>query len=99
MVFYHTNSFAVNNNGFANKVQPNNSFAHKWHEFRDDVIGTVETGAALYGAGKMASPYISSLSRYGSQVASRLGSMFARTAPYVMTDAIELELAPLIAVV
>jgi glycosyltransferase involved in cell wall biosynthesis len=39
MVFYHTNSFAVNHSGFVNKVQPSpHSFAHKWHEFRDDVV-------------------------------------------------------------
>ena len=99
MVFYHTNSFTVNNNGFGNKIQPNNTnnFGHKWHEVRDDVVGTVETAAALYGLGKVASPYISNLARYGSVVASRLGSIFARTAPYVMTDAIEM--APLLAAV
>ena len=98
MVFYHTNSFTVNNNGFGNKITPNNThnFGHKWHQIRDDVVGTVETGAALYGLGKVASPYISSLSRYGSVVASRLGGMFARTSPYIMADAIEM--APLLVV-
>ena len=96
MVFYHTNSFAVNNNGFGNKITPNNTnkFGHKWHEYKDNVVGTIETGAALYGLGKVASPYIS---RYGSVVASRLGGMFARASPYLMVDAVEL--APLIAAV
>ena len=72
-------------------------FGHKWHEYRDNVVGTVETAAALYGLGKVASPYISGLARYGSVVASRLGGMFARTSPYLMADAVEL--APLIAAV
>jgi hypothetical protein len=99
MVFYNTNSFAVNNNGFGNKVQPNHhsSFAHKWHEFRDDVVGVVETGAALNGLGKVVSPYISSLSRYGAPLAARMGRMFALSAPMVMEQAgVELAASPFV---
>ena len=60
--------------------------------FRDDAVGVVETGAALHGLGKVAAPHLSSLSRYGTQVAASMGRMFARAAHFAMTDAIEMAL-------